>query len=113
MDFLTLVVIFLLLSIPSVIYYLYWSLKATEAGASKKKEVLENLKKAYFFNGITLFVIPILLYRFLNEHLLFNYPIVSDMVLKFILLAIVIFEIINVFSFEYFDKQSLFEKEKI
>jgi len=113
MDFLSLVVIFLLLSVPSIVYYLYWSIKAAEAGAARKKEVLENLKKAYFFNGITLFVIPVLLYRFLDEHLLFKYPAVSDMVLKFLLLAVVIFEIINVFSFEYFDKQSLFEKEKL
>lgn len=113
MDFITLIVLFLLLSIPSIVYYLYWNIRASAAKGREKKEVLENLKKAYFFNGVTLFVMPVLLYRFLDEHLLFKYPVLSGMVLKFLLLAIVIFEIINVFSFEYFDKQSLFENEKV
>ncbi len=110
MDFLTLVAILLSLSIPSILYYLFWAVKATHAKRNEKKEVLKNIKKAYFFNGILVFVIPLLLYRFLEEHLLFQYPLTSSMTLKFLLLVAVIFEIINIFSFEYFDKRMLIKE---
>lgn len=109
MNFIAMLALVVFIGLPPILYYLYWSLKlvGNRLTAKEKNVIAAKIKQAYLLSALSIFTVPSMLLYFLYINLLSAYPAVFWQTSLVIGIVIVSFEIINVLSYEYYDKKRM------
>jgi len=109
MNFIAMLILVIFIGLPPILYYLYWSLKLSRnrLTAKERHEIAGKIKEAYLLSALSIFTVPSMLLYFLYVNLLSAYPAVFWQTTLVIGIVIASFEMINLLSYEYYEKQRL------
>lgn len=112
MDFVTFVVLELVVGIPCILYYYKWGVNEPKKGKDREddRKILHNIELSYIFTSVvTVYIIGLLLY-FLYTNMVSQYTKLFMRTAGIMLLVAIVFEIANYFAFEKYEKRRRLEK---
>lgn len=106
MEFITFLFLELIIAIPTIWYYVKWGILETKKGVPKGKrsEIMRHLKIAYLLAGFTTAYLPAILIIFLYYNIYHIVPEIFAPITITMGIMVVIFELVNVYSFIHYEK---------
>ena len=111
MSFLRLIILTFGIALPVIGYYVYWAILATRQilTIEQKEEVLRHTKIAYILIALVIAYIPGMLVYFLYTNIIYQFPSLLRLTLVVFIILTIVFEIINYYSYHYYEKKKIIE----
>jgi len=111
MSFVTLILSTFLVALPAIGYYVYWAIWSTRQRLTpgQKDIILRHTKHAYIVIAAVIVYIPGMLVFFLYQNILHQFPSIFRATLVIFAILTLVFEVVNLFSYKYYEKKRIIE----